>query len=170
MSRGQELPPLPFKQIPVRDALERAGSVPCVVRTGDTLEATVERLSDTPGIRTVAVVDDEYRLVGVIPIRTMLDELYLAVAPEEFLAEIGEEEKLEEFGRISRARTAGELMLSPVHVTMDDTVRDAFAKMHEHDLGGLPIVDEEGKVAGYLDRLNLIRLWLRRRRGESTGL
>jgi CBS domain-containing protein len=46
-------------------------------------------------------------------------------------------------------------------VTGDDLARDAFALMHERQLEGLPIVDNEMKVVGYLDRLHLVQLWLK---------
>ena len=71
-------------------------------------------------------------------------------------------EDVEESSRISRARTAGELMEEAAYVTMDDTVREAFSRMHERKLSGLPIVDEGMKVLGYLDLLQLLRLWLSR--------
>ncbi len=152
------------KRTLVREALEKVGSKGCVVSAGDDLAAVSESLADSPGVHTVTVVDDQGRLVGVIPMRLLLDELFLDVAPEEFLVGLREIENVEEFGRIIRARTAGELMEEPAYVTMDDTVRDAFTRMHERKLEGLPIVDEELRVEGYLDRLQLVRHWLKRHR------
>jgi CBS domain-containing protein len=131
------------------------------VREDEDLLVTTEQLGALPGVHTVAVVDSQERLVGIIPMRLVLDDLFLEVAPEEFLADLKDTEGVEEFGRISRARTAGELMEEPAFVTMDDTARDAFARMHERKLEGLPIVDAEMKVVGYLDRLQLLRLWLK---------
>ncbi len=150
----------------VREALERVGSKGCVASPGDDLVAVIESLTGSPGVHTVAVVDEQDRLVGVIPMRLLVDELFLEVAPEEFLVGLREIEDVEEFGRIIRARTAGELMEEPAYVTMDDTVREAFARMHERKLEGLPIVDEQLRVAGYLDRAQLVRLWLKKR-GKS---
>src|SRR3972149_6287674 len=146
----------------VREALEMVGSQPCVVGEGDDLLAATEQLVAFQGVHTVAVVDNEGRLVGVIPMRLLVDELFLDVAPEEFLVGMRDIEDVEEFSRISRARTAGELMEEAAYVTMDDTVREAFSRMHERKLDGLPIVDEGMKVLGYLDLLQLLRLWLSR--------
>jgi len=146
----------------VRDALRSAGSEACVVSLDDDLMAVTESLTSSAGVHTVAVVDKQGRLVGVIPMRLLLDELFLDVAPEEFLVGMRDIEDIEEFGRISRAKVAGELMEEPAQVTLDDTVREAFARMHERRLEGLPIVDAKMKVVGYLDRLQLIRLWVRR--------
>jgi CBS domain-containing protein len=126
-----------------------------------------ERLGETPGVDTVAVVDEAGRLTGVIPMRLLLDDLFLHVAPEEFLADLRVMEGVEEFGKLSRAHSARDLMQSAVYVTMDDSVREAFSRMHERRLEGLPVVDKDMRVVGYLDRLQLIRLWLRKRRRET---
>jgi CBS-domain-containing membrane protein len=98
--------------------------------------------------------------------RLLLDDLFLHVAPEEFLADLRAMEGVEEFGKLSRARAARDLMQRPVYVTMEDNVREAFSRMHERRLEGLPVVDKEMHVVGYLDRLQLIRLWLRTHQRE----
>ena len=150
------------KRTLVREALEMAGGKGCVVSEGEDLAAVSEKLAGSAGVHTVAVVDGQSRLVGVIPMRLLVDELFLDVAPEEFLVGMRDIEDVEEFSRISRARTAGELMEEAAYVTMDDTVREAFSRMHGRKLDGLPIVDEGMKVLGYLDLLQLLRLWLSR--------
>ena len=146
----------------VREAMEMVGGDGCVVSEGEDLAVVSEKLAGIPGVHTVAVVDREGRLVGVIPMHLLVDELFLDVAPEDFLVGMRDIEDVEEFSRISRARTAGELMEEAAYVTMDDTVREAFSRMHERKLSGLPIVDEGMKVLGYLDLLQLLRLWLSR--------
>jgi CBS-domain-containing membrane protein len=151
----------------VREAVERVGVEPCIVPEGAGLLAVCERLGETLGVDTVVVVDETGRLTGVIPSRLLLDGLFLHVAPEEFLADLRAMEGVEEFGKLSRAHTARDLMQRPVYVTMDDSVREAFSRMHERRLEGLPVVDKEMRVVGYLDRLQLIRLWLRKHRGET---
>jgi len=158
---------LPFgKQTRVREVVKGAVSRGCVVSTGDDLLAVCKGLAESSGVHTVAVVDEEGRLAGIIPMRLLTEELLLDVAPEEFLVAMREMEDVEEFGRISRARTAGELMEEPAYVTMEEGVPEAFARMHERKLEGLPIVDEGLKVIGYLDLFQLLRLWVK---GQERG-
>jgi len=151
----------------VRDVLGMAAVGPCVVEEDAGLLHICEQLGEAPGVHTVAVVDDSGRLTGIIPIRLLLDALFLHVAPEEFLADLQAMEGVEEFGKVSRARSARDLMQPAVYVTMGDSVREAFSRMHERRLDGLPVVDGEMRVVGYLDRLQLIRIWLRKRRREE---
>jgi CBS domain-containing protein len=155
------------QRMSVRDVLGMAAVGPCVVDEDAGLLHICEELGGAPGVRTVAVVDNAGRLTGIIPTRLLLDALFLHVAPEEFLADLRVMEGVEEFGRLSRARSARNLLQPAVYVTMDDSVREAFSRMHERQLEGLPVVDEDMRVVGYLDRLQLMRLWLRKRRGET---
>jgi len=151
----------------VREALGVKRLQPCVVEESADLLRVCERLGEAPGVDVVVVVDEAGRLRGMIPVRLLLDELFLHVAPEEFLADLRAVGGVEEFGKLSRARSARDLMQPAVYVTMDDTVREAFSRMHERRLEGLPVVDKDMHVVGYLDRLQLIQLWLRKRRREG---
>ena len=150
----------------VREALASGATQPCLVEEAADLVRVCERLGESPGVDVVAVVDDARRLKGIIPVRLLLDELFLHVAPEDFLADLRAMEGVEEFGRLSRARSARDLMQPAVYVTLEDSVREAFSRMHERRLEGLPVVDEGMEVVGYLSRLELIRLWLRKHRPD----
>jgi CBS domain-containing protein len=162
-SQGEEAD-LITQRTSVREAMGRVGIAPCVVAEETDLLGVCERLGQTPGVHTVAVVDETGRLAGVIPMRLLLDGLFLHVAPQEFLADLWEMEGVEEFGRLSRARSARDVMQPAVFVSVDDAVREAFSRMHSQRLEGLPVVDKEMHVVGYLDRLQLIRLWLQQHR------
>jgi CBS-domain-containing membrane protein len=52
-------------------------------------------------------------------------------------------------------------MAEPASVRLDDTVRDAFRRMHAAKLNGLPITDAENRVVGYVDQLELLLVWVR---------
>jgi CBS domain-containing protein len=155
------------KRLRVSDAVREAPRFTCVVTRDQSVADVAECLSENPGINTAAVVDVNGRLQGIIPLRLLLNDLFLNVAPEEFLADLGGIGGLEEFGRMVRANTAEALMEPPAYVGVEDSIRHAFALMHERHLEGLPVVDPEMKVVGYLDRLDLLRLWLNYFRSSS---
>lgn len=157
------------KMMHISEARNLAGDVPCVVPQDMDLKEVARHMWRRRGVRTAAVVDVEGRLAGIIPLRLLLDELFFRVVPEEFISEILERERMEELGRMVRAERAGELMQPPVYVTLDDTVRDAFSRMHDHKLEGLPIVDEEMRPVGYLDRFQLLEVWIREHRPRVGG-
>ncbi len=131
------------------------------VRPDDDLQHVAEAAAAQPGARVIAVVDDVERLVGVIPVRVLLDSIFRKIVPEEFLSEITDYDRALSYAENMGARSAKDIMLPPVSVRMDDTVRDAFEKMHRVRLNGLPIVDEAGRVCGYIDQLELLLVWVR---------
>jgi CBS domain-containing protein len=58
-------------------------------------------------------------------------------------------------------RTAADAMQEPVWVKSGDTVKDAFKRMHEHRLSGLPVVDDQYQVVGYINLLEVMAACLR---------
>jgi CBS domain-containing protein len=168
---GEEEPKPQEESTPEEDLLTRQTTVretrrlfveePAVVPEEADLHQVALLCAERRGVHTVAVVDEQGRLSGVIPLRLLLDELFLHVAPEEILAEVLRAGNIEELGKISRAGRAGEFMQRPVYVTLDDTVKEVFVRMHVNNLEGLPIVNEEMRPVGYVGRFELLRVWLR---------
>jgi CBS domain-containing protein len=141
------------------DRLLRIG--PVSVRLTDSLEHLAEVAVENPSARVLSVVDPDGRLIGLVPIRVLVNDIFLKVVPEEFLGEILDYEAVLKYAAHVGARTAGDIMVPPVSVHPDETVRDAFQRMHEHRLNGLPITDAEERVVGYIDQLELLVVWLR---------
>ena len=150
------------RETSVGEASGLVGTSACIVKEEDDLLRVAEAMAASLGAQTAAVVDKDGCLVGVIPMRLLLAELYLHVAPEEFLVGMRAFENIAEFGKLSRARKAKELMQPPVYVTTTDSAREAFIRMHEHKLESLPVVDKEMRVVACLSRLQLVRLWLQK--------
>ena len=153
----------------VSEVSSLAGDALCVVPRDMDLKEVARQMWRWRQVRTAAVVDAEGRLAGIIPLRLLLDELFLRVAPEEFIADIFEPDHMEELGRMVRAEKAEELMQPPVYVVLEDTVKDALCRMYEHKLEGLPIVDEEMRPVGCLDRFQLLEASIREHGLRGTG-
>jgi CBS domain-containing protein len=136
-----------------------------VVDVTSSLREAAERAVGNTGCRVLAVVDADRRLVGVLPVRTLVNDVFLKLVPEEFLSEITDLEAAHQYAKHVGARTAGDIMLEPVAVVPTDTVRDAFERMHASRLNGLPIIDAERAPVGYVDQLELLMVWVR-----ATGL
>jgi CBS domain-containing protein len=146
---------------------------PVVVEASSSLRRTAELAIGNTGCRVIAVVDSERRLVGVIPVRVLVNDVFLKIVPEEFLGEITGLDAALKYAEHVGARTAGDVMVEPVSVHPDETVRTAFERMHESKLNGLPITDRDERVVGYVDQLELLTVWIRAtgRQGllEPTG-
>jgi CBS-domain-containing membrane protein len=145
----------------IRHADEMLAIAPCIVQGDFTLSQVVQMLSSGSTARIISVVDHEQRLIGVFSAQTLFEDVFFQVVPEEFLTRLADYERSLEFVRLVAVRTASDIMRRPVYVKMSDTVQDAFHLMHEHKLVGLPICDEERRVIGYIDMIELLLVWLR---------
>jgi CBS domain-containing protein len=134
---------------------------PVIVHAGDSLRTVAEAAVENTGCRVIAVVDGDGRLSGVIPVRALVNDIFLKIVPEEFLGEILDLEGALKYAEHIRARTARDIMRPPVSVHREETVRDAFERMHAAKLNGLPITDEDERVVGYVDQLELLLVWVR---------
>ncbi len=145
----------------IRDADALLSIEPIIVQREEDLQNVAEVATRRPGARVICVVDANRHLVGIIPVRVLVNEIFLKIVPEEFLSEILDYDHVLDYAKHLGARTAGDIMLDPVSVHLGDTVRDAFTRMHRDDLIGLPITDDVGSVVGYVDQLELLLVWVR---------
>ena len=148
----------------VSEADHMLTSEPVIVHEGDSLEVLASQAAENPQCRVLSVVDDQDRLVGLIPVRMLVNDIFLKIVPEEFLGEILDLEAALEYAQHIAARTAGDIKIEPVSVRPAETVRTAFERMHHSHLNGLPIVDDDGRVISYLDMFELLLVWI-----HSTG-
>lgn len=140
------------------------GTEPVTVRPGDALRQVAERSVQHPECGVLCVVDAGGALVGLIPVNQLVQDIFVKIVPEEFLSHIGQATEALDYAERLGARTAADIMDPPVSVHPDQTVREAFRKLHETGLAGLPVVDDEGHLRGYLDELELLLAWV-----EASG-
>jgi CBS domain-containing protein len=133
---------------------------PVVVRAAASLADVAERAVENAGCRLVAAVDEDGRLAGVIPVSSLVNEIFEKIVPEEFLGEITDPDAALEYASRIGARTAGDLMKEPISVHPDENVRTAFERMHTSGYQGLPITDRDERVVGYVDQLELLVVWV----------
>jgi CBS domain-containing protein len=113
-----------------------------------------------PSTRIIGVIDDDRRLVGVLPILRLAEAVVARVAPEAIMSGLTDLADIAAFGHTVEARTVGEAMLEPIAVTSNSTIDEAFRKMHLRRQSGLHVVDDEGRPTGYLDLLELALVYV----------
>jgi CBS-domain-containing membrane protein len=136
------------------------GTDPILVQPGDSLHQLAERAVQNLACRVLCVIDVDERLIGLISVSELLNDIFLKVVPEEFLGEIQDVSGALRYAEHIGARTAGDIMQAPVWVAAGDTIRQAFRQLHHAGLNGLPVTDTDGRVIGYLDQLELLMAWI----------
>jgi CBS domain-containing protein len=136
------------------------GTDPVKVHPGDALREVAKQSVRHPECGVLCVVDADDHLLGLIPVSQLVEDIFVKIVPEEFLSHIDHATQALDYAERLGARTAADIMGPPVSVRPEQTVRDAFRKLHESELAGLPVVDDENRVTGYLDELELLLAWV----------
>jgi len=112
-------------------------------------------------INTLAVVDAENRLVGILEIGRLIDDILADVLPEGYTKDLMDLERmLDASFLLATHDTVGEMMTDPVAVSLEDSAEEAFLILHSNGLRGIPIVDDDGRVLSYLGLLEFMTLWM----------
>jgi CBS domain-containing protein len=148
------------KRTPVGEIDHQLDIGPTVVALDAPLVEVAHLAIAHPRTRILAVTDASGRLVGLLPVLRVVEEIVAQASPEVLMAEVTDLEMAARFGREVRARVAGDLMGPARFLRPESTVGEAFRMMHEHRLSGLPIVDGAGQVMGYIDLLELALRYL----------
>lgn len=113
-----------------------------------------------PLLKSVYVVDDKLKLIGKITLKILVKHEFMDLVPRDFSYFYN----LDFVGK----KTAENLMVSPVYVEDNDTLKTAFIKMYENDLDELPVVDEKLKLIGNIDLLELLTILIEKKE-QSAG-
>lgn len=141
---------------PVKQVIQRNRAEPIVVVESTPVTALPAVMALNRDCHTIAVVNGAGVLVGVIPVDVVVQHLLVHLMPAEFLKDVMEPERAAELAKEQHARTAGDLMDPPVSIVEEETVREAFHVLHQAGLQGVPVVDENQRVTGYLGLLQLL--------------
>ncbi len=107
------------------------------------------------------MVNERRRLVGLLSLRSLVDDLFMLVVPEDFLSKTHNLKSALRFAKLGGTRTAGDTMIPAVWVKPEDTIREAFHKIHENQLSGIPIINDRYEVTGYINLLELLTVYAR---------
>lgn len=149
------------RDTPIEVALDILDLEPSIVNPDTPLDEVAQAMMAHCNVHVACVVAEDDRLVGLIGLRRLADDLFFHIMPEEFLSEVTDLEHVLQFADKSRMRTAKDAMQEPVWVKRDETVKDAFKRMHDYHLSGLPVVDDRYHVVGYINLLELMAACLR---------
>jgi CBS domain-containing protein len=150
-----------LRNTPVKDADIILNLNPTLVKPETPLDQVANAMLCCPEVHVACVVNESDQLAGLIKLRALADDIFFHVLPEEFISEVTDLEHAMSFASRSSMRTAADAMEEAVWVKEDETVKDAFKRMHEHDLPGLPVVNNYYNVVGYINLLELVALCMK---------
>lgn len=110
------------------------------------------------GVKTLIVVDASERPTGIVTLSDLLDRVGGGLRHGVASALSEEEVEGQLVSLFHSDLRCGEIMTrDPVTVGSDSTLDDALALMAGRDIKRIPVVDEQGKLAGLLSRADALR-------------
>ena len=101
------------------------------------------------------VVDDEYKVIGVVSEADMLTKEAIDGEPGVFAGLLHRRDQVK-----ARGVTAGDLMTTAVvAVSPDDTVEHAARLMYDRRVKRLPVVNADGRLAGIVSRADVLAVF-----------
>lgn len=119
-----------LRDTPVEEVVAVLNLEPTIVNVDTPLEDIPQKMLIHPNVHVTCVVAEDDRLVGLLGLRALADDIFFHILPEEFLSEISDLDEALEFANLSHMRTAADAMQDPVWVKQGETVKDAFKRMH----------------------------------------
>ncbi len=157
-----DLAELAIREMPVSEAAKLLAIEPVVVNSGASLLEAVAAMSKSPSAHVAAIISRTGHLLGLVTLRNLADHIFFGIMPEVFYGEVTTDmDRSLDFGEMANVHNIADLMIDPVSVHASDTVGQAFRLMHTHDLSGLPIVDDNNHVVGFVGMLELLELVLK---------
>jgi CBS-domain-containing membrane protein len=147
---------------PLRDFSGLVHLAPPLNHPEDALTAVIETFSRDHGAGAVFVVDAEDHLLGCIPEQALDADLVTVVLPQRLWPAIREMDTRDVL-RAARAPRlkAGDLMVGVRAVTPDTTLTDAVGQMVRAKQSTAPLLDEQGRLLGYIRLFELLAHFLR---------
>ena len=147
---------------PIRDFPGLVHLAPPVTHPDDPLTAVVETFSRDRGAGAVFVVDADDRLLGCIREQALDTDLVTLVLPERLWPSVRDLDRRDVL-RAARpdARRARDLMTRTRSITPDTPLKDVLASMARADQPVVALVDDQGRLMGYLRLFEVLAHFLR---------
>ena len=122
--------------------------VPPTVREEARLAEIVRSAASDPVARSAFVVDDDERLLGVVPVSELDRDLLTLMMP----TATSERLSGRQLARLAHGTevTARQLMCAPAIVHLDETLAMAVQRMQERGLESAAVLDAAGNLLGYV--------------------
>ena len=144
------------RKIPISKIMTNQYQKPTILHMDQPLPEVLATFVNNPNDCIACVVNNEERLMGLIDVQTLADRLFITVIPEEYIENPAGYEHALKYSDPSKMPVAAEIIRDPVYVHPDDNLEKAFHLMKENNLPGLPVVNKNYRVQGFITMLELM--------------
>lgn len=126
---------------------------PTLVNADESLQELALAITEDPKTRTLYVVDESKRLIGLITLMDLIQAVFADLLEIDMLGH-------RVFRRLS-IREASDIMSTVlIYAKDDDDIETVLKQMLDNRLAEIPVVDYNMKVIGELNLLELLTIWV----------
>jgi CBS domain-containing protein len=115
-----------------------------------------------PALHHVCVVDAEGRLLGLVNRKRLFKSV--------FSHNVAADSRVSRLLQLHTAETSRDIMITDIMTTREDEPLDAvISRMIEKNIRELPVLDDSGRVIGFLSLLMLMQKWLAGKEGGGAA-
>ncbi|WP_019178622.1 CBS domain-containing protein [Methanomassiliicoccus luminyensis] len=142
-----------FSEATVGDVCDCVKDILSRVVMKDDIRHAIDRMLENPMSRTVYVMNDKGKYVGVLNAESILKYLVVQARVEKLGTMVSHRFLME-----ALAEEVEDIMVSARTVKQSDSLSHALAIMFEDHMDGLPVVDDSGLLVGELSCLELFKM------------
>ena len=125
----------------------------CQVPPDAEIATIVRAFVSAPSLHHVCVVDADGRLLGLVNRKRLFKSV--------FSHHVAADSRVSRLLQLHTAQTSGDIMITDIMTTSEEEQIDAvISRMIEKNIRELPVLDENGRVIGFLSLLMLMQKWL----------
>ena len=148
------------EKIKIKEARMLVTPNPLIVHEDETLDDIAKALIANPRLKTAYVVNNDLQLVGEISLSSLVKQEFKDIIPTSSVEYFN---ALEFIGK----DVAKDIMSRSIFVKDEDTLKTAFEKMYEYELCELPVVDENKRLIGNIDLLELLTMLIEKKEQKA---
>lgn len=127
---------------------------PTTVSIDTSLKELVLAITEDPKTRSLYVVDEKRKLQGIITVKNLVKAIF------PYFIDINDAPSYMTYQRLLAAKVEDIMYPNNIFVKDDENLETALDRMYENDLEEIPVVDDDMRVIGELDLLELLTAWL----------
>lgn len=140
----------------VSDIIQETVIKPIIVRVDTPIDQVLAKLLANSKVTIASVINTEERLMGNIHIRDLAEVMMAPIVPEAFIDIPDEYNKALKFSDPDQELLAADIMTEPIYAMLDAPLEETYTRMKTKTLTGLPVVDQNYHVKGYITLLDVL--------------
>ncbi len=147
------------ESVKIKDMRMLVNPYPIFVEKNASSNDIAKMLIANPRLKSVYVVDNDLKLIGRVTLKKLIKHEFKNLIPSSF----------EYFNALDFIgdKNAEDLMVSPLYIKDDDSLKTAFIKMCKNDLDELPVVDDKLHIIGIIDLLELLTILIEKKEKQA---